>query len=63
MTNEEKHKSLRALESAAIKAIRMGYLDLASQIMFVAETLARSDEDNVIELPPVVLTMKRDIAN
>ena len=60
---EAKQKSLDALESAALKAIRLGYLDLASQIMFVAEMLALNDKDNVVELPPIVLTMKRDVAN
>jgi hypothetical protein len=63
MTETEKRKSIEALRSAALKAIKLGYLDLASQIMFVAETLERSNDSNLVELPPMVLTMKRDVAN
>ncbi|HEY9684820.1 MAG TPA: hypothetical protein V6C86_24800 [Oculatellaceae cyanobacterium] len=63
MTEQEKQKSIEALRSAALKAIKLGYLDLASQIMYVAETLERSKEGNLVELPPMVLTMKRNVAN
>jgi hypothetical protein len=63
MTQEEKQKSIDALQHAALKAIRFGYLDLASQIMFVAETLERNSEDNLVNLPVVVLSLKRDAAN
>lgn len=63
MTEQEKQKSIEALRSAAIKAIKLGYLDLASQIMYVAETLERSNDGKLVELPPMVLTMKRNIAN
>ena len=62
MNKEEKKKSIDALESAALKAIKMGYLDLAAQIMFVAETVNRSDENKVVDLPPVIFTMRRDVA-
>ena len=63
MTPEEKQTSLDALQNAALKAIRFGYLDLASQIMFVAETLERSSEENLVNLPTVVLSLKRDATN
>jgi hypothetical protein len=63
MKSEEKKKSIEALRSAALKAIKFGYLDLASQVMFVAETLERSNEDRLVELPPTVLTFKKDAAN
>jgi hypothetical protein len=63
MKSEEKKKSIEALRAAALKAIKFGYLDLASQVMFVAETLERSKEDKLLELPPTVLTFKKDAAN
>jgi hypothetical protein len=63
MKSEEKKKSIEALRAAALKAIKFGYLDLASQVMFVAETLERSEDETLIELPPTVLTFKKDAAN
>jgi hypothetical protein len=63
MKSEEKKKSIEALRAAALKAIKFGYLDLASQVMFVAETLERSKGDKLVELPPTVLTFKKDAAN
>ena len=63
MTDQEKRNSIEALRSAALKAIKLNYLDLAAQIMYVAETLERSNGDNLVELPPMVLTMKRNVAN
>jgi hypothetical protein len=63
MKSEEKKKSIEALRAAALKAIKFGYLDLASQVMFVAETLERSKDDRLVELPPTVLTFKKDAAN
>jgi hypothetical protein len=63
MSETDIEKSIAALRAAALKAIRFGYLDLASQIMFVSETLERSGVDNLIELPPTLLTLKRDTAS
>ena len=63
MKSEEKNNSIEALRSAALKAIKFGYLDLAAQIMFVAETLGRSDEENLVELPPTVLTFRKNSSN
>jgi hydroxymethylpyrimidine/phosphomethylpyrimidine kinase len=63
MKSEEKKKSIEALRAAALKAIKFGYLDLASQVMFVAETLERSNEEILVDLPPTVLTFKKDAAN
>jgi hypothetical protein len=63
MKSEEKKKSIEALRAAALKAIKFGYLDLASQVMFVAETLERSNEDMLVDLPPTILTFKKDAAN
>ena len=63
MNKDEKDKSIEALRTTALKAIRFGYLDLAAQLMFIAETLERCSPGNLIELPPTDLTLKRDTAS
>ena len=62
MKSEEKKKSVEALRAAALKAIKFGYLDLASQVMFVAETLERSEDNQLAELPTTVLPFKKNAA-
>ena len=62
LNQDEIQASLAVLRSVALKSIKLGYLDLAAQIMFIAETLERYDKNNLVELPHTVLEIRRDTA-